>query len=54
MSAYAEAARVDSAQPSWRIDAARAAAILAERKSDPAEAANLLETAVRMLPELDE
>lgn len=50
--AFAAAARVDSARPRLRIDAARAAARLAEQTNDRAGAADLLETAVRVLPEL--
>ena len=48
--AYAAAARVAFARPSIRIRAARSAATLAAAR-DVAEAARLLETAVRLLPE---
>lgn len=50
--AYAEAAQVDSARPWLRINAARVAAHVAEQNNDPAGAADLLETAVRVPPEL--
>jgi tetratricopeptide (TPR) repeat protein len=49
LSAYAQAARVDSAAPSVRIHAARAAGT-GIALSDPQRAADLLETAVRLLP----
>ncbi|TCO49794.1 CHAT domain-containing protein [Actinocrispum wychmicini] len=52
LGAFAEAARVDSAKPSVRIDAARNAAFYAERKNDLAGAADWWETAVRLLPEV--
>src|SRR5262249_24732517 len=51
LSAFVLAAGVGSAAPSFRIRAARAAAGLAAR-SDPAQAAGLLEDAVRLLPEV--
>jgi tetratricopeptide (TPR) repeat protein len=51
LSAFARAAGVGSAAPSVRISAARAAAGLAA-PSDPARAADLLETAVLLLPEV--
>ena len=51
LSACAEAAEVDSAAPSVRIRAARAAGALAAR-SAPGRAADLLEAAVRLLPEV--
>ncbi|MGW1058251.1 CHAT domain-containing protein [Micromonospora rubida] len=50
--ASAEATRVLSAPPIERIKAARIAAIVAEQNNDPADAADLLEAAVRSLPEL--
>ncbi|UKD51797.1 CHAT domain-containing protein [Amycolatopsis sp. FU40] len=50
--ACAEATRVRAAPPLNRIRTARTAAILAEENNDPAGAADLLETGVRLLPEL--
>jgi hypothetical protein len=51
LSAYMEAAHASQAAPSLRILAAREAASLATR-SDPGQAADLLEGAVRLLPEV--
>jgi len=50
MAVYERAAEVDSAAPAVRIRAARAAALAAE--SRPGQAADLLENAVRLLPEV--
>ena len=50
--ASAEATRLPSAPPVARIEAVRTAAILAEQNNDPAGAADLLEVAVRLLPEV--
>jgi hypothetical protein len=49
--AYREAAGVESAEPSTRIRAARRAAALTA-DADPGQAADLIETAVRLLPEV--
>jgi tetratricopeptide (TPR) repeat protein len=51
VSAFTRAAGINSAAPSWRIHAARAAASLTAR-TDPGRAANLLEHAVLLLPEV--
>ncbi|XVV00389.1 CHAT domain-containing protein [Actinosynnema sp. CA-248983] len=49
---YTEASEVVAGQTFQRMTAARSAAVLAERKGDLAGAANLLEAAVRLIPEL--